>query len=63
MSPLIGEVSRSFPTFAWSFHDSYIGPHHTILARMIDEGVTAGQFADVDRKVFLLLAFGPIVTL
>lgn len=63
MSPLIAEVSRSFPTVARSFHDDYIGPQHEILCKMIDEGVASGQFADVDRKVFLHLVFGPIVTL
>jgi len=63
MSPLIAEVSRSFPSVARSFHDDYIGPQHALLACMIDEGVASGHFADIDRKVVLHLIFGPIVTL
>lgn len=63
MSPLIAEVSRTFPTVARSFHDDYIAPQHAMLASLIDEGVATGCFVDVDRQVFLHLVFGPIVTL
>ncbi|HKL46581.1 MAG TPA: TetR/AcrR family transcriptional regulator [Roseovarius sp.] len=63
MSPLIAEVSRSFPTVARAFHDDYMAPQHEILVQLLDEGVASGRFADIERKVYLHMVFGPIVTL
>lgn len=63
MSPLIAEVSRSVPMVARAFHDDYMAPQHEIIVRLVDEGVRLGVFADIDRKVFLHMVFGPIVTL
>jgi AcrR family transcriptional regulator len=63
MSPLIAEVSRSVPAVARAFHDDYMAPQHSIIASLLDEGVRTGDFADIDRTVFLHMTFGPIVTL
>ncbi len=63
MSPLIAEVSRSVPAVARAFHDDYMAPQHSIIASLLDEGVRTGDFADIDRTVFLHMVFGPIVTL
>lgn len=63
MSPLIAEVSRSVPMVARTFHDDYMAPQHEIITSIVNEGVRNGDFADIDRKVFLHMVFGPIVTL
>lgn len=63
MSPLIAEVSRSVPMVARAFYDDYIAPQHEIIVRIVDDGVRRGDFADIDRRVFLHMVFGPIVTL
>jgi AcrR family transcriptional regulator len=63
MSPLIAEVSRSVPMVARAFHDDYMAPQHEIIVRLVDDGVRHGDFADIDRRVFLHMVFGPIVTL
>ena len=63
MSPLIAEVSRSFPKVDHGFHQGFIAPQESIVRSLIDDGVDAGAFVDVDRAVFVHLLFGPIVTL
>ncbi len=63
MSPLIAEVSRAFPKVARSFHEGYIEPQSHLLWDIVEEGVRSGQFAQIDRKKFLHMAFGPMVTL
>ncbi|MBL3587576.1 TetR/AcrR family transcriptional regulator [Rhodovulum sulfidophilum] len=63
MSPLIAEVSRSFPKVARGFHRDFILPQENIVLSLIDDGVEAGAFVDLDRAVFEHLLFGPIVTL
>jgi len=63
MSPLIAEVSRTFPNVARSFHSDYIRPQQDIMWRMIEDGVAQGVFQPVDRTAFFHLLFGPIVTL
>ncbi len=63
MSPLIAEVSRTFPGVARAFHSEYIAPQYALLGRILDEGVAEGQFSDLDRDIFYHMVFGPIVTL
>lgn len=48
---------------ARAFHDDYMAPQHEIILRLVDEGVRGGDFADIDKRVFLHMVFGPIVTL
>ena len=63
MSPLIAEVSRTFPGVAKAFHEDYIAPQQALLGRILDEGTKAGQFHHLDREVIFHIVFGPIVTL
>ncbi|MEM7615713.1 MAG: TetR/AcrR family transcriptional regulator [Pseudomonadota bacterium] len=63
MSPLIAEVSRTFPFVARSFHGDYIAPQQDMLWTIVEEGVAAGDFKKVDRKLLFHLIFGPMVTL
>ncbi len=63
MSPLIAEVSRTFPTVARSFHSEYIAPQQALLWEIIQEGVQSGAFRDADERQIFHLIFGPMVTL
>ncbi|MCE8007519.1 TetR/AcrR family transcriptional regulator [Aestuariivita sp.] len=63
MSPLIAEVSRTFPNVARSFHDDYIVPQQDFLWRIIEQGQSSGTFKQVDPKHIFQMVFGPIVTL
>lgn len=63
MSPLIAEVSRTFPTVARAFHTEYINPQRKLISNILDQGIAAGAFAEMDRDVFFHILFGPIVTL
>lgn len=63
MSPLIAEVSRTFPTVARSFYTEYIAPQQTLLRRIIDEGVERGEFRRIEERQIFHLVFGPMVTL
>ena len=63
MSPLIAEVSRTFPTVARAFHQDYIVPQRALSGQILDEGQQKGEFQEVDRDLFFHLVFGPIVTL
>lgn len=63
MSPLIAEVSLQFPDVAKTFHDRFIMQQHEIMSAIIDGGVAAGAFVDLDRLGLKHLIFGPIVTL
>lgn len=63
MSPLIAEVSRTFPNVARSFHADYIAPQQILMSKLLDQGIAAGEFKDVDRRLFFHVVFGPIVTL
>ena len=63
MSPLIAEVSRTFPNVAHAFHEEYIEPQRRLIGEILDEGLASGTFRDIDREVFFHIVFGPIVTL
>ncbi|MFQ6546807.1 TetR/AcrR family transcriptional regulator [Aestuariibius sp. 2305UL40-4] len=63
MSPLIAEVSRTFPSVAQAFHQDYLIPQQALLGRILDEGTDTGQLRHLDREVFFHIVFGPIVTL
>ncbi len=63
MSPLIAEVSRSFPSVARSFHSDYIAPQQELFWQIVQAGIDAGDFRAVDRKLLFHLVFGPMVTL
>ncbi len=63
MSPLIAEVSRSFPNVARAFHQDYIAPQEALVGEILDEGIASGQFRDVDKLSFFHQLLGPIVTL
>jgi len=63
MSPLIAEVSRTFPNVARSFHTDYIAPQQALISQIIEQGVASGEFKDVDRRLFFHVVLGPIVTL
>lgn len=63
MSPLIAEVSRTFPSVARSFHSEYIAPQQALLWQIIEAGIDAGDFRAVDRKQLFHIVFGPMVTL
>lgn len=63
MSPLIAEVSRTFPIVARSFHTDYIAPQQELIWSIIRAGIDAGKFKNIDDKNFFHLLFGPVVTL
>ncbi|MEM7722172.1 MAG: TetR/AcrR family transcriptional regulator [Pseudomonadota bacterium] len=63
MSPLIAEVSRTFPNVARSFHSDYIAPQQDLVWTLIEAGQQAGEFTPVDRGLLFHVLFGPIVTL
>ena len=63
MSPLIAEVSSSFPSVAKSFHEGYIAPQRAQVDEIVAQGVSSGHFRDMDPIIFSHLLFGPIVTL
>lgn len=63
MSPLIAEVSRTFPAVASSFHSDYIAPQQALLMQIIQQGVDSGVFAKTDTHAVSHMVFGPMVTL
>ncbi len=63
MSPLIAEVSRTFPNVARSFHSEYIEPERALLWKIVEEGIASGDFKPVDQNQFAHLTFGPMVML
>lgn len=63
MSPLIAEVSRSFPNVAKAFHADFISPQKDSIWDMVQQGVAAGVFRAVEKEGFFHLLIGPIVTL
>ncbi|MCC1495046.1 TetR/AcrR family transcriptional regulator [Cognatishimia sp. F0-27] len=63
MSPLIAEVSRTFPNVARSFHSEYIAPQQDLVWNLIEAGQASGEFKDLDRGLLFHMLFGPIVTL
>lgn len=63
MSPLIAEVSSTFPNVARSFHAEHVLPQQALIAKLVDQGVAAGEFRDVNRRLCFHLILGPIVTL
>lgn len=63
MSPLIAEVSRTFPSVAGAFHGDYIAPQQDLLKAILAEGIDKGDFKEVDQEVFFHMLLGPIVTL
>lgn len=63
MSPLIAEVSRTFPAVAHSFHQDYIAPQEALTLQIIQQGVDSGVFVQADRHAVSHMVFGPMVTL
>ena len=63
MSPLIAEVSRTFPNVARSFHTEYIEPERVLLWKIVEQGLETGEFEPVDQKQFFHITFGPMVML
>ena len=63
MSPLIAEVSRSFPNVACSFHAHYIQPQDELMQAILRQAADAGLFSMPERRIFSHMLFGPIVTL
>ena len=63
MSPLIAEVSRTFPNVARSFHTEYIEPERALLWKIVEEGVASGDFKPVDQNQLAHQTFGPMVML
>lgn len=63
MSPLIAEVSRSFPKVARSFHDDYIDPQQRLVWSIIEQGQKSGDFRETDQRQLFHILFGPMVML
>lgn len=63
MSPLIAEVSRTFPEVAKRFHQDFIMREEHLLRSIIDEGVSKGEFREMDPIAIRYMLNGPVVTL
>lgn len=63
MSPLIAEVSRTFPNVARSFYSEYIEPERELLWKIVEEGIASGDFKPVDQNQLAHVTFGPMVML
>lgn len=63
MSPLIAEVSRTFPDVARVFHEGYVSKQHDLISKIVTQGIENRAFREMDEQLLMHVLMGPIVTL